>query len=113
MAPCFRAGLPRFCCGVESVFVRAHLIHHSLSVLFLLCNALRHFLFSHFCATRSPNMATVYSDQGCGIRPPVVFYNRANEAAQVRSLLRLQTHVCVALALALHWNWLQQVEGTF
>jgi len=28
-----------------------------------------------------PNMATVYSDQGLGIRPPVVFYNRANEAA--------------------------------
>ncbi len=26
-------------------------------------------------------MATVYSDQGMGIRPPVVFYNRANEAA--------------------------------
>lgn len=28
-----------------------------------------------------PNMATVYSDQGQGVRPPVVFYNRANEAA--------------------------------
>ncbi|MEJ5369943.1 MAG: sugar kinase [Bryobacteraceae bacterium] len=28
-----------------------------------------------------PNMATVYSDQGFGVRPPVVFYNRANEAA--------------------------------
>ncbi|MCX6167736.1 MAG: sugar kinase [Ignavibacteriales bacterium] len=28
-----------------------------------------------------PNMATVYSDQGLGLRPPVVFYNRANEAA--------------------------------
>ena len=27
-----------------------------------------------------PNMATVYSDRGQGIRPPVVFYNRANEA---------------------------------
>jgi 2-dehydro-3-deoxygluconokinase len=26
-------------------------------------------------------MATVYSDQGCGIRGPSVFYNRANEAA--------------------------------
>jgi 2-dehydro-3-deoxygluconokinase len=30
---------------------------------------------------RGPNMATVYSDQGFGVRPPVVFYNRANEAA--------------------------------
>lgn len=27
-----------------------------------------------------PNIATVYSDRGCGVRPPVVFYNRANEA---------------------------------
>src|SRR5258708_21104043 len=30
---------------------------------------------------RGPNMATVYSDRGQGVRPPVVFYNRANEAA--------------------------------
>lgn len=28
-----------------------------------------------------PNMATVYSDRGHGVRPPVVFYNRSNEAA--------------------------------
>src|SRR5216117_3683519 len=28
-----------------------------------------------------PNMATVYSDRGQGIRAPVVFYNRSNEAA--------------------------------
>jgi 2-dehydro-3-deoxygluconokinase len=27
-----------------------------------------------------PNIATVYSDRGYGVRPPVVFYNRANEA---------------------------------
>src|SRR6266404_857914 len=30
---------------------------------------------------RGPNLATVYSDRGQGVRPPVVFYNRANEAA--------------------------------
>ena len=30
---------------------------------------------------RGPNMATVYSDQGYGLRAPVVFYNRGNEAA--------------------------------
>jgi 2-dehydro-3-deoxygluconokinase len=30
---------------------------------------------------RGPNMATVYSDQGFGVRAPVVFYNRCNEAA--------------------------------
>lgn len=29
---------------------------------------------------RGPNLATVYSDRGHGVRPPVVFYNRANEA---------------------------------
>lgn len=28
-----------------------------------------------------PNMATVYSDRGFGVRAPLVFYNRANEAA--------------------------------
>jgi 2-dehydro-3-deoxygluconokinase len=28
-----------------------------------------------------PNMATVFSDRGQGVRAPVVFYNRANEAA--------------------------------
>jgi 2-dehydro-3-deoxygluconokinase len=28
-----------------------------------------------------PNMATVYSDLGYGVRAPVVFYNRSNEAA--------------------------------
>ena len=27
-----------------------------------------------------PNMATIYSDRGYGVRAPVVFYNRANEA---------------------------------
>ncbi len=30
---------------------------------------------------RGPNIAQVWSDQGKGVRPPVVFYNRANEAA--------------------------------
>jgi 2-dehydro-3-deoxygluconokinase len=35
--------------------------------------------FAHDGVT-GPNMATVYSDRGQGARPPVVFYNRANEA---------------------------------
>ena len=30
---------------------------------------------------RGPNIATVYSDRGYGVRAPVVFYNRADEAA--------------------------------
>jgi 2-dehydro-3-deoxygluconokinase len=35
--------------------------------------------FEHDGVT-GPNMATVYSDQGKGVRAPVVFYNRSNEA---------------------------------
>jgi 2-dehydro-3-deoxygluconokinase len=35
--------------------------------------------FKHNGVT-GPNMATVYSDRGQGVRGPVVFYNRANEA---------------------------------
>jgi len=36
-------------------------------------------LFKHNGVT-GPNIATVYSDRGQGVRPPVVFYNRSNEA---------------------------------
>ena len=36
--------------------------------------------FAHNGVT-GPNMATVYSDRGVGVRAPVVFYNRSNEAA--------------------------------
>jgi 2-dehydro-3-deoxygluconokinase len=38
--------------------------------------------YKHFAhdGVRGPNMATVYSDRGQGVRPPVVFYNRSNEA---------------------------------
>lgn len=38
--------------------------------------------YKHFehNGVNGPNMATVYSDQGFGVRAPVVFYNRANEA---------------------------------
>ncbi|HEX7490939.1 MAG TPA: sugar kinase [Candidatus Limnocylindrales bacterium] len=36
--------------------------------------------FAHDGVT-GPNMATVYSDRGLGVRAPVVFYNRCNEAA--------------------------------
>ena len=39
--------------------------------------------YKHFAhdGVNGPNMATVYSDRGFGSRPPVVFYNRSNEAA--------------------------------
>jgi 2-dehydro-3-deoxygluconokinase len=40
-------------------------------------------IYKHFAhnGVNGPNMATVYSDQGHGLRAPLVFYNRANEAA--------------------------------
>jgi 2-dehydro-3-deoxygluconokinase len=38
----------------------------------------RHFRHN---GVNGPNMAAVYSDRGFGVRPPVVFYNRSNEAA--------------------------------
>jgi 2-dehydro-3-deoxygluconokinase len=38
--------------------------------------------YKHFKhnGVNGPNMAAVYSDRGYGVRPPVVFYNRCNEA---------------------------------
>lgn len=54
-----------------------HLIHERVRAM-----GVRPFyrMFAHD-GVRGPNMATVYSDQGCGVRAPVVFYNRSNEAA--------------------------------
>lgn len=39
--------------------------------------------YKHFAhnGVTGPNMAAVYSDRGQGVRAPVVFYNRSNEAA--------------------------------
>ena len=39
--------------------------------------------YKHFAhdGVTGPNIATVYSDRGYGVRAPVVFYNRSNEAA--------------------------------
>ena len=37
----------------------------------------KHFLHD---GVTGPNIATVYSDRGFGVRAPVVFYNRCNEA---------------------------------
>src|SRR5258707_9128146 len=39
--------------------------------------------YKHFAhdGVTGPNMATVFSDRGHGVRAPVVFYNRSNEAA--------------------------------
>jgi 2-dehydro-3-deoxygluconokinase len=37
-------------------------------------------MFAHD-GVRGPNMAAVYSDRGFGVRGPIVYYNRSNEAA--------------------------------
>jgi len=44
--------------------------------------------YKHFehNGVNGPNMATVYSDRGFGVRPPVVFYNRSNEAGALLKL---------------------------
>jgi len=62
---------------------------------------------------RGPNIATVYSDRPVGVRAPVVFYNRADEAAARlapgdfdwtlvfrgwRALVPLGRHLCSSLA---------------
>lgn len=41
--------------------------------------------YKHFehDGVRGPNIATVYSDRGLGVRPPVVFYNRSDEAGSL------------------------------
>jgi 2-dehydro-3-deoxygluconokinase len=41
--------------------------------------------YKHFKhnGVNGPNMATVYSDRGFGVRGPVVFYNRCNEAGSM------------------------------
>jgi hypothetical protein len=41
-----------------------------------------HYKMYEHDGVRGPNMATVFSDRGGGVRAPVVFYNRSNEAAQ-------------------------------
>ncbi len=41
----------------------------------------RHYRRFAHDGVRGPNLATVYSDRGFGVRAPVVFYNRAEEAA--------------------------------
>ena len=42
---------------------------------------------------RGPNMAAVYSDRGHGVRAPVVFYNRSNEAGCPAEAGRLRLEV--------------------
>ncbi|MBX7102715.1 MAG: sugar kinase [Gemmataceae bacterium] len=39
-----------------------------------------HYKWFDHDGVRGPNIAAVYSDRGMGVRPPVVFYNRAEEA---------------------------------
>ena len=45
-------------------------------------NVTPYYRFFETDGVRGPNMAIVWSDRGQGVRAPVVFYNRSNEAAQ-------------------------------
>jgi 2-dehydro-3-deoxygluconokinase len=74
LADCFR-----FKTGIASAMVDypiGHLIAERVRAMGVI-PFYRH--FSHDGVT-GPNMATVYSDRGQGVRAPVVFYNRCNEA---------------------------------
>ena len=45
---------------------------------------------SRTTGSTGPNMATVYSDRGFGVRPPVVFYNRAQRGRRAAQAGRLR-----------------------
>jgi 2-dehydro-3-deoxygluconokinase len=44
------------------------------------CGVTPFYKFFDHDGVRGPNIAAVYSDRGAGVRAPVVFYNRSNEA---------------------------------
>src|ERR671927_1985292 len=75
LADCFRLNT-----GVVSAMVSypiGDLVQERVSAM-----GVKHFYkwFEHD-GVRGPNLAAVYSDRGHGVRAPVVFYNRSNEAA--------------------------------
>jgi len=77
LSDCF--GLRTGVCSAMSKYPIGDLIHERVRAM-----GVRPFYkyFEHDGVT-GPNMATVFSDRGQGVRAPVVFYNRANEAAQL------------------------------
>ncbi len=97
-----RAQVQAYVCGCVHASERYIYLFALRARFFLILLLRRRALSRHAC---SPNMATVYSDQGCGVRPPVVFYNRANEAAQLlRKVLLVVSGLSECIAL-LPFGW--------
>lgn len=74
-----------FCFGLKTAIATAMVDNNPLGLR--VHNAIRmagvepYYVRFKFDGVRGPNIAQVWSDRGYGVRAPVVFYNRANEAA--------------------------------
>ena len=76
LADCF--GLKTAVASAMSDYPVGHLIQERVKAM----GVTPHYKMFEHDGVRGPNMATVFSDRGGGVRAPVVFYNRSNEAAQ-------------------------------
>ncbi len=76
LADCF--GLNTAIATAMSDYPVGHLIQERVKAM----GVTPHYKMFEHDGVRGPNMATVFSDRGGGVRAPVVFYNRSNEAAQ-------------------------------
>ena len=76
LANCF--GLNTAVASAMSDYPVGHLIQERVKAM----GVTAHYKMFEHDGVRGPNMATVFSDRGGGVRAPVVFYNRSNEAAQ-------------------------------
>ena len=74
LSDCF--GLKTGVCSAMPKYPIGELVQSSVKAM----GVTPHYKFFDHDGVRGPNIATVYSDRGAGVRPPVVFYNRANEA---------------------------------
>ena len=74
LADCF--GLKTGVCSAMPKYPIGELVQSTVKAM----GVTPHYKFFDHDGVRGPNIATVYSDRGAGVRPPVVFYNRPNEA---------------------------------
>lgn len=66
-------------CGIASAMVN-YPIGDLIAERVLLMGLKPFYKYFEHNGVNGPNMATIYSDRGYGMRAPVVFYNRSNEA---------------------------------
>ena len=74
LANCFKLK-----CGIASAMVN-YPIGNLISERVRAMGLIPFYKYFEHNGVNGPNMATIYSDRGYGMRAPVVFYNRANEA---------------------------------